>query len=267
MKKTAILLLTHFLNEDILLKFNSMKEMVDGKSDIFLVVQTDELMDGLEIPEEELLTYSLSDLAALGYPAIAESVVPGSVHFVMMRFFLDHPDYRHYWSVEYDVEYDGDWGSFFNESEKWDADLIACDIQDFDENPHWYWWHSIVLQERPVAVLRRTRSFNPIYRLSQRALELIRRRQDAGDGGHFEVFLPTLLKAYGMTLGDINRQGRYTLRGLDKDYYSKTLILPHGTMRHAPGIDRNILDGTSGYLYHPVKNFAKGRKLGMSDSF
>lgn len=251
---TAVILLTHFLDRRIIGKYRRMRESLDAGHDIFLLLQSD-IEDTAGLPEDiRAVRYTYGDLCSMDYPAIDMRIVPGSVHFVMLRFRLDHPGYSHYWSVEYDVEMDGDWRAIFRECAAHDADLIACDIQDFKENPCWYWWNALVLREAMVPLIKRTRSFNPIYRLSSRALDLLHRRQGEGDGGHFEVLLPTLLKAYGMKLGDLHRRGRYALPGLSRDYYCKEAPQPHGSMRHAPAIPTSCMDGTSGYLFHPVKS-------------
>ncbi len=250
---TAVLLLTHFLDGRILEKYRKMRAALDEHHDLFLLLQSD-TEDITALPDDiRAMRYTYADLCSLGYPAIDARIVPGSVHFVMLRFQIDHPGYGYYWSVEYDVEMDGDWAPLFRECSEHDADLIACDIQDFDENPGWYWWHAIALREVRVPLLRRTRSFNPVYRLSSGALDLLHQRQRAGDGAHFEVLLPTLLKAYGLRLGDLHRKGRYALPGLSRDYYCKDAPLPFGSMRHQPQIPRECMDGTSGYLFHPIK--------------
>ena len=250
---TAIIMVTHFLDKRIIDRYRRLRDQAGIRYDIFLVVQSDECsICGL--PDDiRAMRFSMSDLQEMDLPAIAESIVPGSVHFIMIRFFMEYPHSDFYWSVEYDVEMDGDWKPLFSECARHDTDLIACDIQDFDENPYWYWWRAISLREAQVPVVRRTRSFNPIYRLSARAVRLLLQRQKEGDGGHFEVLIPTALKAYGLTLGDLNRNGRYALPNLSRDYYRHDFPHPHGSMRHTPSISPECLDGSSGFLFHPCK--------------
>lgn len=250
---TAIVIVSHILYDRLIEKCKSIRKKVPQCAHIYLVMQSDNPVD-IEMSDEiKTVTYSYQDLCDLGYNAIFETVVPGSAHFVLLKFYQEHPGYDYYWNIEYDVEFDGDWSLLFDTCSRYDTDFITCDIQDFDQNPYWHWWNFLSLQQFRIPIIHRTRSFNPVYRLSAKALEMVCHRQSEGDGGHHEVLLPTLLKSYGFSLGDLNRKSRYALPGLKTDFYNKNYPQPYGSMRHAPVIPRSILTGHSNLLFHPLK--------------
>ena len=70
-------------------------------------------------------------------------------------------------------------------------------VRDYKEEPDWSWWGSLSGAEE-IPLESRVHSFNPIYRLSSRALAYVHDKLSQGWSGHHEVLLPTLLRYGGM---------------------------------------------------------------------
>ncbi|MDQ4087167.1 MAG: hypothetical protein M3177_04020 [Pseudomonadota bacterium] len=111
------------------------------------------------------------------------------------------------WVMEYDVDFSGSWGSFFERFQDDDADLLTAWICSRPEADEWFWWRSA----RAPAVIseaRMLRGFHPLIRVSRRFAEAYRRIvADPGWGGHYEFTLPTVAVAAGLRLGDIGGGG------------------------------------------------------------
>src|SRR4051812_28294669 len=66
-----------------------------------------ELSSGLQALNPFLFTYD--SLLRLNYTPIAWDIIPGSNHFPLLQFFHSHPGHTHYWLIEDDVRFSGDW--------------------------------------------------------------------------------------------------------------------------------------------------------------
>jgi hypothetical protein len=196
-------------------------------------------------------------ISRLNYPRIKDARFIDQVHFPILDFYLSHRNYDYYWVIEYDVRYTGKWDKLFGSFEKFDHDLITSHIRRFSEEPYWYWWDSLHHPSETIERSLYVRSFNVIYRISNRALKFIHEAQLGGWRGHPEVSLPTLLLHKGYKILDFGGDGEFTLAELkNKTYISDSskkgmLISPFSTMRWRPsrcraGMHRNM-------LYHPVK--------------
>jgi hypothetical protein len=192
----------------------------------------------------------------LPYPRFEGLGISYHTHFPILDFYLSHKDYDYYWAIEFDVRYTGDWGSFLRSFRSFDYDFIASHIRRFSEEPHWYWWDTLHHPSKTIDRNQFVRSFNVIFRISNRALEYIHRAQLDGWRGHNEVSLPTLLLHGGYKIMDFGGDGEFTLPGLTNTAYTSHglrngLLNPFCTMRWRPS------RGRAGFrrnkIYHPVK--------------
>jgi hypothetical protein len=177
-------------------------------------------------------------------------------HFPVLDFFLAHRDYDRYWVVEYDVRYTGDWKALFDSLEPLDHDFVTSHIRRYAQEPGWTWWNTLEHPSRTIAHHERLRSFNVVYRLSNRALEFIHDAQLDGWRGYFEVSLPTLLFHSGFKVLDLGGDGDfapaerknavYTSRG-----FRSGRLSPFATMRYRPA--RAAPGPLPDKIYHPVK--------------
>lgn len=194
-----------------------------------------------KVPADRVYAFSSDMLYESGYSPIGDGLVPGNVHIPVLRFFLEHSDFDYYWVIESDVRYFGRWSHFFENFQHDESDLLASYITRYDDDKGWIWWYSFSAADVDVNPLEMVRSFNPIYRLSNRALKTVHEKMSQGWSGHFEVLIPTILSLEGMALRDMGDNnvfgGKYKL--YDKDTMSH-LPLPVQALRQ-------------GMIYHPVK--------------
>ncbi len=262
--REAVLFLCHYVSDDMLVRFQKLVNDLAGHCDVYWALQCDSDVALKELQRRGIpvFGFSLDDLNALGYTPIAETIVPGSLHFVPLYFYKCHPEYDYYWLIEYDVVFTGSWstliGAFKNDS----SDLLASHIEHYSkENRDWPWWQSLSLTEGDKIPLEKAiKSFTPICRLSRSALEFLNvfLRKD-GVKGHFEVLIATILHHNGYTIKDIGGTGAFTPRELRNHFYVQGMGLNNGTMRWRPTYlleEVNELN-TKNKLFHPVKEISQ----------
>jgi hypothetical protein len=88
--------------------------------------------------------------------ALGNTVVPGNCHLALIDFVRHHDDFDHYWVIEYDVRFTGDWAVFFNAFAEDDADLLGCHIRRRHDEPCWNWWPTLVGPHNRAAPTRRS---------------------------------------------------------------------------------------------------------------
>lgn len=185
------------------------------------------------------------------YFPIGFSLVPGNNHFPLLQFYINNPHYQYYWCIEDDVKFSGKWRNFFETFSGIRKDFITCHLRTPSEEPGWYWWSSLAHPYSTIPLNDRIRSFNPIYRISNDALDYIHRALLSHWCGHHEVLLATLLYGAGFKLMDFGGKGKFVPKGFENKFYTSNIGNTHGTMRWRPaftsvGPDKNK-------LYHPVK--------------
>lgn len=248
------LLVTHFVNEAILRKYRRIKASFDG--DTVLLIHG-EPSAGADLSDEidfRIVTDKM--LNELGYIRLCETLVPGSNHFLLFWFFLNAPAYEYYWNIEYDVDFSGRWEMFFQEiGRKVEADFISSHLMRYRDDPCWYWWNS--LHTRVVLPLdKRLRSFNPVYRISRRALSYLDSFLKAGNRGHHEILIPTALYHSSFTLADFGGSGEFVPAAFREKFYWSDFRgygIPGGTMRFRPAFDDRVRELVRDKLIHPLK--------------
>jgi len=207
---------------------------------------------------EDVFVFDNSILTSLGLEPIGSSLLPGSNHFPLFSFFHSNPDFDYYWVIEDDVFYNGEWKELFASfnPDAISADLITSHIRFFSDEPTWLWWHT--LQSNNKANINNMKeqlaSFNPIYRISKRALVYLELKMQQGWKGHHETLMPTLLFDAGFTLLDFGGSGRFSNE--INNYYKVSICSlndfeHYTTLRYRPLI--SIEEITDKLIYHPVK--------------
>jgi hypothetical protein len=217
-----------------------------------------------DLPETNHRMYRRADLAALPYPkkiAAVDWIKPeGHNDLPVLSFYREQPSYDHYWIVEYDVRYTGHWGKLFDELRESKADFLGTTIQDYDQNPGWWWWRTLV--NVPPSALQRVRCFTPFCRLSYAALAAIDEWYRKGGSGHYELTWPGVCKTNGFRVEDIGGWSRYTPEHWRGKHYVNTPLKPSlspGTFVYKPvfrddWVCAHGLKHAGGpMLWHPVK--------------
>ena len=179
---------------------------------------------------------------------------PRNIDLPLMWYFHENPQYDYYWVMEYDVRFTGEWPSFFGHFAGSRSDLLATTLFDFEFRPSWDNWGTLH-SPRPVPERERVRALFPLYRLSNTALRALHEAYCEGWSGHYEVTIPTILKARGYTLEDIGGSGKYVGPGNHNRFYQNSperAGLAPGTFTVAA--NQISPDGyPPNLLWHPIK--------------
>lgn len=242
MEKQAFLIVTQEISKHVLKLYNKIKAAVPNPEDVILLFHA----RGSALPNVpegvRVETFTNDVMKNLGYKPIRTKLVPGSNHFPVLEFFLKNPQYQYYWCIEDDVTFSGEWSHFFNSVNKYDYDFVTSHIRRYTDLPDWFWWDTYRVPGKDFDT-DMINSFNPAYRISNRALKFIDLSLKNGYRGHHEVLLPTLLRSGGYTLADL---------GSDENHVTPCLSLcTLGTMRWKPVFFRP--GPKKNHLYHPVK--------------
>lgn len=257
MIRNIYLLATHFVDDGIIQKYHSLQRGTGEKEKVVLLLHDEE--NNIEVPETiEVYRFHYETINNLGYTAIEETLIPGSNHFALLQFYKENPGYDYYWNIEYDVEFTGEWNLLFQTFSEIPADLLASHIKRYADDPSWYWWYTFKMQERDIPTSRYIRSFNPIYRISNKGLELVDQLLSEGNKGHHEVFIPTVLNHYAYRLVDFGGKGEFVLPGEENNFYlapssEREEKLREGTMLFRPAFEKEEIREYKNKLYHPVK--------------
>lgn len=252
MKKNVILFATHMMNEEVLKRFLLIQKAVDDETDIYILYHKRSGEVVLPIDKVQYYFFTMQSLRKLKYTPIKETLVPGSNHFALLQFYKEFPDYEYYWNIEYDVCFSGDWRYLFNTCASTDADLITSHVERYIEAPRWYWWHTLELKDMIISMNGFCKSFNPIYRVSNRALSVLDSTLAKGNIGHHEAFIPTVLNYFGLTIRDFINIPEGVSQGLYKPACQSESQFYAGSMRFRPQIEESEMTEKN-ILYHPVK--------------
>jgi hypothetical protein len=222
--------------------YSAVREAESAGIDVFFLYHAQDNAVPEAIEKQRHFIFSDDVLHELGYTPLRESLLPGSNHFPLLKFYLENPQYDYYWLVEDDVYFTGDWNTFFDAFRRLKSDFVSSRIRKYEEEPYWYWWRSL---RCPVAISKENLvcSFNPVYRLSHSALDCLDLFLKSAWGGHHEAVIPTVLYYRGLSLMDMGGTGSFTPRNFKNRFYIPEsmwyLPIPLGDRRNT--------------LYHPIK--------------
>ncbi len=234
--KQVILLLIHRFDYSTQKKIDSLFQLIDENTDCFLLYhKTDSQLRIAPFYEKYIFYFSSNIIYEMGYRPFGDGIVVGNGHFPVLKFFLSHRQYDYFWVIEGDVVFNGSWKSFFKNFSFDTSDMLSTYVSFYEEFKDWPWWDSLKTADSIVDKKDYVKSFNPIYRLSNRALNVIHKYMLSGWEGHYEVLLASILHHHGLSVKDINAKGTY---------YSLH------TFSHLP---LAIQEAEANMLYHPIK--------------
>ena len=211
----------------------------------------------LDPPPHEVLFERLRQLDENG------GLVPGHVDVLIMAAAWPLP-HDHTWVMEFDVDYSGDWRTLFERFAANDADLLTTTLLPLADDPDWYFMDT-ALAPACVDPACRTRSFNPLMRMSRRFMEAyVAEVRDPGWQGHCEYLFPTIALHRGLKIEDMGGEGPFCPPERRGALYSNTPLHPHlipGTFVYRPWrldyfTERPQDFPKADWLYHPVKPHA-----------
>lgn len=258
-QKCVVLFLTNKNDSSTLNAYHSLKRETTNCHDVYLLYHqtTKRLPESIAI--ENPILFNDEILQSIGFISIYDKLVPGSNHFPLFMYFKKEPEYDYYWYIEDDVRFNGAWDTFFNSIKENDnnADFLTCHVRQYKDEPYWFWWETLKHRTgKRVALNLRLRSFNPIFRISKRALDFLNEAYLSGWSGHHEVTMASLLVSAGFSISDLGDVGEFVLQKSTRKYYKSALPdnngdVGTGSVRFRPYI--NSSEMTEELLYHPVK--------------
>ena len=261
----AVLFFSHVFDRISLSRLEQLRKETEDIASFFVL--TDNAAAPLDKCNANFHVFNFQELLEEYPAALGNAVIPGNTHLAIIDFFNAHPNFEHYWIVEYDVHFSGNWRDFFSAFKDSQADLICSHLRRYRDEPRWNWWSSFSLPRGGVDKEQFLRSFLPIQRLSKRAIRLLENRVREGWRGHLEGLVPTILSLEGYRLEDFGGSGNFVRAGYRNKFYTSRGFFGYGgltllgSMRWRPphlvrGLRRNR-------LYHPVKPTG----LGASEIF
>ncbi len=252
--KTAIAYITHIYNEEIEKNLLELKNCTQDFATLYIIYQDGSFQASIPSGIGEF-KFSLKELNLMGCSPFGCNITDGNSHLIMLDFFRCHDGYDHYWFIEYDVRFNGNWKDFFSFFKDKCEDFVTAHVCDAPQKPTWPHWNSISLVNLSIKREDRLSSFNPICRLSNRAMDLLEERCHLGDFGHLEVLLPTLFKYYHLQIADFGGTGKYTYVGYPNLFYMdnpQVAGLDRCTHRYRPVYLKEDICLPDN-IYHPVK--------------
>ena len=207
-QRDCAVFVTHIWSQEISDHYARLKREAGVVVDVFLVYQ--------QRVEETVLPHGVApDLIVrmrdkaryfpLRYEEHLTSTDPTAyVDLVWMTAFLDPllAAYDRFWLIEYDVDFSGDWATFFNAAGTYDGDLLSTHIHPLSAEPTFGFAPA---HRQPASIdLDPLIAFMPISRLSRPLVEHYQQiLLQPGWHGHFEMVVPSIAQAYGFSIAEI----------------------------------------------------------------
>jgi len=253
------------ISQNIVNEFKHISKGSEGIGEAYMLYDDKNIDIPKEVKKHKYFCFNKEEISDLNYPIVNDakriadvpsqnSLRKSNFQLSILKFFIENRDYDYYWYIEYDVRYSGKWRDFFDYFNN-DKDLITSHIRSYDEEPKWPFWY---LEHPNLSIpdLKRIRSFNPVMRISNKALTYLHESLMDGWIGHLEVLIPTLLHKNGFELEDFGGSGKFCEKeNINRNYLGSSNNtygrLFHGTLRYKPhpiylGLRKNK-------LYHPIK--------------
>lgn len=255
--KDVVVIVAHEMHESINEKYFRIQEEFGKYGDVIFLLNHEDESKVFFPKGMNYCIFTTEMLNELQYEPIEETITPGSNHFILLWFYLNHPEYRYYWNIEYDVEFSGNWSVLFDSFSNIKADFVSSHIMRYAEEKDWYWWNSYQGKTMRIPLEKRLRSFNPIYRISTKALTFLDTFLKAGNIGHHEVLIPSSLYHSRFTIIDFGGNGNFILPEYKNKFYLSTDLFcehyPGGTMRCSPNFHNIESYHIVNKLFHPLK--------------
>lgn len=260
--RTAILILTNKNSTVIVEEYNKLKTELDNNLyDIFVLYNktSDDIPITIQQTNYLCITNDIFDelkIEEFNYKHWSGRTLHGNEILALYKFYLENKKYDYYWFIEDDVRFSGNWSVFFKAFEEQKIDFISSDIKWLVRKDNWYFSESLYHQSKKIPYEKRLKSFNPIYRISNLALDYIGEQYKNGWKGFHEILFPTLLYNANFTIGDYGGDGEFVLSNIKNkfySYYTDSSGNINNTCAWRPILSE--IGDIPNMIYHPVKNF------------
>jgi hypothetical protein len=258
--RAAILYRTHFWDQTVEAEVLKLYIALSDRYDIWVVGYVAPGAD-LDVPPPiRKLIRTPRDLRVLGLPdqcgCHEHKVALRNLDNVLLYFYRLLPDYEHYWMIEYDVRYTGDWSALLAELDDPGVDLLGTLIHSRRDFPEWPHWRTLCTAAQEIGHERQIKVFTPMVRLTRRAFAAIDLAYRHGWHGHYEALWPTAVAAAGLHIEDIGAIGPFTPAHRHGRHYTGMRDVPDkpkSTFIYRPMKREAELVSDPPMLWHPVK--------------
>jgi hypothetical protein len=260
-RTTCVVLVTHVVNPPVKQVFERLQLEAPPDHVVHLILNSDETQASLfGIDEDNVTRITTRDLFALSYSQKCRTEdwqMAGNLDLAFLVFRRAMPQFDHYWFVEYDVHWEGNWKTFFQYFQMSDAAVLAATVQRMDEVPHkensppypklvvppgLQWIRQNVLK-----------AFLPICRISGEVLDLLDAAYRQGLGAHYEVSVPSVAAQNGLSIEDYGGNGRYVRpENVNRFYFARGATYSHSPGNFVFRPAQKVLRRAN-TLWHPVK--------------
>lgn len=211
--KQCILFVTHKWDAHIAGHYQRLRREAGAILDVLLVYQADSMDAATSsgaAPDVVVTPQAIEALFPRRYGRSAPDWWFNCAELVWMTACLDErlSAYERFWAIEYDVDFSGDWASFFSEARDYEGALLGVALRPAAYSPDWPLLGGF---QRPNdTAAEPVIGFFPFVRADRPLLEAYRQAV-AGPGweGHFEIVLPSVAAACGFAIAEIGGTGPY----------------------------------------------------------
>ncbi len=265
--RDCVVLLTHLWSPRIAAHFDRLKREAGRVQPVFLAYNPPDGAAPGDVPADVVVR--MSNCAAIvpyryrDHFGRGPVSVSGYCDMIWLAAMLDPvlAGYDRIWLVEYDVDFSGDWASFFGTAAAYDADLLTAHVRRRSAQPNWILWQT--LRQPANAPADPLAAFLPISRYSRAALAALRKGlASPGWRGHLEIVWPSIIGTAGLSIADIGGDGPFTPADRIDRHYRGNCDSPDSfdfTHRFSPPRgQRYFVDAPELFLYpnqiyHPIK--------------
>jgi hypothetical protein len=260
-RPAAIIYRTHFWMPALEAELLKLSLAVGDRYDIWVICYAEAGVDFTVPPPARKILFNQRHMRALGVPSRCacrpEPIPARNLDLALLHFYRMVPEYQHYWMIEYDVRYSGNWNRLLRELDDPAVDFLGTAVQRRRENPGWVHWRTLcALDDLPQHHDQQVKAFAPMMRLTQRAFAAVDDAYRRGWHGHYEALWPTVIAAAGMRIEDIGGSGSFTPAARAGRHYTCTADHGHlwpGSFIFRPSIPEADINDSMPMLWHPVK--------------
>lgn len=252
----AVIFLSHIYSTRIRDHFDRLKRETSGIVDCFFCLHRP---NGAHEGDNVDFIITEKDEAALlperfGYRK-KKGLALGSYGFldvVFLEAIRRAPGYEHYYMMEFDVDYSGDWKEFFEINAARTADFMGSHIHWRRDNMDWIHWNNHF--SVPVHSDKHLMAQIVLMRMSLRMVNAYKAALESGDYiGNVEALAPIVALDHGLSIEDFGANFEFTPeqwrgKNYDPEYFHYRPIVGEWYWHERPQ-EFPVL----GMLYHPIK--------------
>jgi len=253
--KTAVCFVCHEINDEYIKRYKKLAEEKLINDDLYWVFCSSNTEPSINddinlyiIDKDQLGRYNVMTT----YWQHESSAYHFECSLIFRNFYETCPNkYDYYWFIEYDAVCYGSWKSLFQTFDRSDSDFLASHMVKGLSN----FWAKDTITKTNIPINDRIRSFNPVCRLSSKAIDLLSNFQNNNCFGFFEVFIPTMLHYSGLKIEDIGGDGMFTKTENINKFYIPLNGENLGSMGWNEDIAKQYVDMSkrNNIILHPIK--------------